>query len=66
VLQPEDAEDAELRITPRKRRPNRAQGRIRQSVKPGRSLADEPIAERHDPAKLKTDRRDPWDPLRRT
>jgi hypothetical protein len=63
VLEPEDAE---LRITTRKRRLNRAQRRIRQYVKPGRSLADELIAERHDPAKLKTDRRDPWDPLRRT
>ena len=56
MLQPEDAE---LRITTLKRRLNRAQRRIRQYVKPGRSLADEPIAERHDPAKLKTDRRDP-------
>ena len=62
VLEPEDAE---LRITTRKRRLIRAQRRIRQYVKPGRSLADELIAECHDPAKLKTDRRDPWDPLRR-
>jgi hypothetical protein len=63
VLQPEDAE---LRITALKRRLNRAQRRIRQYVKPGRSLAVELIAERHDPAKLKTDRRDRWDPRRRT
>jgi len=54
VLEPEDC------------RLNRAQRRIRQYAKPGRSLADELIAERHDPAKLKTDRRDAWDPLRRT
>src|ERR1700732_1815167 len=40
----------QLRITTRKRRLNRAQRRIRQSAKPGRSLADELIAERHDPA----------------
>ena len=60
-----EPEDAELRITARKRRRNRAQRRIRQYVNPGRSLADELIAERHDPAKRKTDRRDPWDPLRR-
>jgi hypothetical protein len=63
VLEPEAAE---LRITPLKPRLNRAQRRARQSVKPGRSLADELIAECHDPAKLKTDRRDPGDPLRRT
>jgi hypothetical protein len=62
VLEPEDAE---LWITALKRSLNRVQRRIRQYVKPGRSLADELIAERHDPAKLKTDRRDPWDPLRR-
>ena len=63
VLQPEDDE---LRIITLKRRLKRAQRRIRQYINPGRSLADELIAERHDPAKLKTDRRDPCDPLRRT
>jgi len=52
VLQPEDDE---LRITTLKRRLDRAQRRIRQYIKPGRSLADELIAERHDAAKLKTD-----------
>jgi len=51
VLQPEDDE---LRITTLKRRLDRAQRRIRQYIKPGRSLADELIAERHDPARLKT------------
>jgi hypothetical protein len=63
VLQPEDDE---LRITTLKRRLNRAQPRIRQYIKPGRSLADELITERHDPAQLKTDRRDPCDPPART
>jgi len=63
VLQPEDDE---LRITTLKRRLNRAQRRIRQYIKPGRSLADELITERHNPAKLKIDRRDPYDPPTRT
>jgi len=58
-------EDEELRITTLKRRLDRAQRRIRQYIKPGRSLADELIAERRDPAKLKIDRRDPSDPLKR-
>jgi len=62
VLRPEDDE---LWITAQKRRLDRAQRRVRQYVKPGRSLADELIAERHDASKLKTDRRDPCDPLRR-
>jgi len=62
VLQPEDNE---LRIITLKRRLKRAQRRIRQYIKPGRSLADELITERHDPAKRKTDRGDPCDPPRR-
>ena len=44
-------EDDELRITTLKRRLERAQRRIRRYVKPGRSLADELIAERREAAK---------------
>ena len=44
-------EDDELRITTMKRRVERAQRRVRQYVKPGRSLADELIAERREAAK---------------
>jgi hypothetical protein len=44
-------EDDELRITTLKRRIERAQRRIRRYVKPGRSLADELIAERREAAK---------------
>ncbi len=59
-------EDDELQVTKLKRRLDRAQRRVRQYIKPGRSLADELIAERHDVAKLKIERWDPCDPLRRT
>jgi hypothetical protein len=62
VLQPEDNE---LRIITLKRRLKRAQQRVRQYIKPGRSLADELITERHNPAKLKADRRVPRDPPKR-
>jgi len=41
-------EDNELRITTLKRRLERAQRRVRQYIKPGRSLAEELIAERHE------------------
>jgi AbrB family looped-hinge helix DNA binding protein len=44
-------EDDELRITSLKRRLERAQRRVRRYVKPGRSLADELIAERREAAK---------------
>ena len=44
-------EDDELRITTLKRRLQGAQRRIRQYVKPGRSLVDELIAERREAAK---------------
>jgi AbrB family looped-hinge helix DNA binding protein len=44
-------EGDELRITPLKRRIERAQRRIRQYVKPGTSLADQLIAERREAAK---------------
>jgi len=44
-------EDEELRITTIKRRLERAQRRIRRYVKPGRSLANELIAERREAAK---------------
>lgn len=44
-------EDDELRISTLKRRIERAQRFVRQYVKPGRSLADELIAERREAAK---------------
>jgi AbrB family looped-hinge helix DNA binding protein len=44
-------EDDELRITTLKRRLERAQRRVRRYVEPGRSLADELIAERREAAK---------------
>jgi AbrB family looped-hinge helix DNA binding protein len=44
-------EDDELRITTLKRRLERARQRIRRYVKPGRSLADELIAERRQAAR---------------
>jgi AbrB family looped-hinge helix DNA binding protein len=44
-------EDDELRITTLKRRVERAQRRVRRYIKPGRSLADELIAERREAAK---------------
>ena len=44
-------ENDELRITTLKHRLERARRRIRQYVKPGRSLADELIAERREAAK---------------
>jgi AbrB family looped-hinge helix DNA binding protein len=44
-------EDEELRITTLKRRLAQAQRRVRRYVKPGRSLADELIAERREAAK---------------
>jgi len=44
-------EDDELRITTLKRRLERAQRRIRQYIKPGRSLANELIADRREAAK---------------
>lgn len=44
-------EDDELRITTLKHRLERAQRRVRGYVKPGRSLADELIAERREAAK---------------
>jgi AbrB family looped-hinge helix DNA binding protein len=44
-------EDAELRITTLKGRVERAQRLIRKHVKPGTSLADELIAERHEAAR---------------
>lgn len=44
-------EDDELRITTLKHRLERARRRIRQYVKPGRSLVDELIAERREAAK---------------
>jgi AbrB family looped-hinge helix DNA binding protein len=44
-------EDDELRITTLKRRIEQARRRIRRYVKPGRSLADELIAERREAAK---------------
>lgn len=43
-------ENDELRITTLKRRVEQAQRRIRRYVKPGRSLADELIAERREAA----------------
>ena len=46
-------EDDELRIMSLKRRLEQAQRRIRRYVKPGRSLADELIAERREAAKRK-------------
>jgi hypothetical protein len=49
VLRPKDGE---LRITTLKRRVERAQRRVRRYIKPGRSLADELIAERRETAKL--------------
>jgi AbrB family looped-hinge helix DNA binding protein len=45
-------EDDELRITTLKHRLERARRRIRRYVKPGRSLADELIAERREAARL--------------
>jgi AbrB family looped-hinge helix DNA binding protein len=44
-------EDNELRITTLKHRVERAQRRIRRYVKPGRSLAEELIAERREAVK---------------
>ncbi len=44
-------EDDELRITTLTRRLERAQRRVRRYVEPGRSLADELIAERREAAK---------------
>jgi hypothetical protein len=44
--------DDELQITTLKRRIERAQRRVRRYIKPGRSLADELIAERSGAAKL--------------
>jgi antitoxin PrlF len=44
-------EDEELRITTLRRRLAQAQRRVRRYVKPGRSLADELIAERREAAK---------------
>jgi hypothetical protein len=44
-------EDDEVRITTLKHRIEQAQGHVRQFVKPGRSLADELIAERREAAK---------------
>jgi AbrB family looped-hinge helix DNA binding protein len=44
-------EDDELRITTLKRRIKQAQQRVRRYVGPGRSLADELIAERREAAK---------------
>lgn len=44
-------EDDELRITTLKRRMERAQRLVRKHVKPGRSLADELIAERRQAAR---------------
>ena len=44
-------EDDELRITTQKRRLERAQRLLRRYVKPGRSLADELIAERREAAR---------------
>lgn len=44
-------EDDELRITTLKLRLERAQRLVRQHVKPGTSLVDELIAERHETAK---------------
>jgi AbrB family looped-hinge helix DNA binding protein len=44
-------EEDELRITTLKRRIQWAQRRVRRYVKPGRSLADELIAERREAAK---------------
>ncbi len=44
-------EDDELRITTPKRLIERAQKRVRRYMKPGRSLADELIAERREAAK---------------
>jgi AbrB family looped-hinge helix DNA binding protein len=44
-------EDDELRIMTLKRRLERAQETIRRYIKPGRSLADELIAERREAAK---------------
>jgi antitoxin PrlF len=44
-------EDDELRITTLKRRVERAQRRVRRYIKPGRSLADELIAERREAAR---------------
>lgn len=44
-------EDGELRITTLKRRIERAQKRVRRYMKPGKSLADELIAERREAAK---------------
>jgi AbrB family looped-hinge helix DNA binding protein len=44
-------EEDELRIITLKRRVERAQHRVRRYIKPGRSLADELIAERREAAK---------------
>jgi AbrB family looped-hinge helix DNA binding protein len=44
-------EDDEVRITTLKHRLEQAQAHVRQFVKPGRSLADELIAERREAAK---------------
>jgi AbrB family looped-hinge helix DNA binding protein len=44
-------EDDELRITTLKQRLERARRRVRKYVKPGRSLADELLAERREAAK---------------
>jgi len=44
-------EDDEVRITTLKHRLERAQRHVRQFVKPGRSLADELVAERREAAK---------------
>lgn len=44
-------EDDELRITTLKRRLERAQRLVRKHVKPGTSLVDELIAERHEAAR---------------
>jgi hypothetical protein len=40
-------DDDELRIMTLKGRMERAQRRVRRYIKPAKSLADEPIAERH-------------------
>jgi hypothetical protein len=50
--------DDELWIAALKRRLAKAQRRIRRYVEPGRSLADELIAERRVSVKLKTGRKD--------
>lgn len=49
-------EDGALPIDTLKRRVEQAQRRIRQYIKPGRSLADELITERRSAAKSETER----------